>query len=208
MPMFMRTAIDSLAIKDPDILIPVLGILAVALVRSFISVYSSRMLQRVAISSSYDIRKRFFSHVQRMGSTFFNRFGTGDVMSRSSGDIAMVRRVIAFGWVQVLTLVFSIVVGLSFMLYLSPTLTALVLLPTPLVAYIGVTMSRRLFPMVRERRQAMDDVTSFTSENLNGIRTVQAMAQEQQEIGRFDDLGTRYASLVYRSTKYLSLIHI
>ena len=94
MPMFMRTAIDSLAIKDPDILIPVLGILAVALVRSFISVYSSRMLQRVAISSSYDIRKRFFSHVQRMGSTFFNRFGTGDVMSRSSGDIAMVRRVI------------------------------------------------------------------------------------------------------------------
>ncbi len=208
MPMFMRTAIDSLAIKDPDILIPVLGILAVALVRSFISVYSSRMLQRVAISSSYDIRKRFFSHVQRMGSTFFNRFGTGDVMSRSSGDIAMVRRVIAFGWVQVLTLVFSIVVGLSFMLYLSPTLTALVLLPTPLVAYIGVTMSRRLFPMVRERRQAMDDVTSFTSENLNGIRTVQAMAQEQQEIGRFDDLGTRYASLVYRSTKYRAKMNL
>ena len=117
MPMFLKTAIDSLAIKDPDILMPVLGIFAVVVVRSIISVYSSRMLQRVAISSSYDIRKRFFSHVQQMGSTFFNRFGTGDVMSRSSGDIAMVRRVIAFGWVQVLTFVFSIVVGLSFMLF-------------------------------------------------------------------------------------------
>jgi len=208
MPMFMKTAIDSLAIKDPDILMPVLGIFAVVLVRSFISVYSSRMLQRVAISSSYDIRKRFFSHVQRMGSAFFNRFGTGDVMSRSSGDIAMVRRVIAFGWVQVLTFIFSIIVGLSFMLYLSPALTALVLLPTPIVAFLGITMSRRLFPMVRERRQAMDDVTSFTSENLNGIRTVQAMAQEQQEIGRFDDMGTRYASLVYRTTKYRAKMNL
>ncbi|MFP6796665.1 MAG: ABC transporter ATP-binding protein [Pseudomonadales bacterium] len=208
MPMFLRTAIDSLAIKDPNILMPVLGIFAVVLVRSVISVYSSRILQRVAISSSYDIRKRFFSHVQRMGSVFFNRFGTGDVMSRSSGDIAMVRRVIAFGWVQVLTLVFSIVVGLSFMLYLSPSLTVLVLLPTPVVVYIGVTMSRRLFPMVRERRQAMDDVTSFTSENLNGIRTVQAMAQEQQEISRFDDMGTRYASLVYRTTKYRAKMNL
>ncbi|MDC0236967.1 ABC transporter ATP-binding protein/permease [Gammaproteobacteria bacterium] len=208
MPMFLKTAIDSLAIKDPDILMPVLGIFAVVVVRSIISVYSSRMLQRVAISSSYDIRKRFFSHVQQMGSTFFNRFGTGDVMSRSSGDIAMVRRVIAFGWVQVLTFVFSIVVGLSFMLFLSPTLTALVLLPTPVVAYLGVTMSRRLFPMVRERRQAMDDVTSFTSENLNGIRTVQAMAQERQEIDRFNDMGTRYASLVYRSTKYRAKMNL
>ncbi len=208
MPMFMKTAIDSLAIKDPDILMPVLGIFAVVLVRSFISVYSSRMLQRVAISSSYDIRKRFFSHVQRMGSAFFNRFGTGDVMSRSSGDIAMVRRVIAFGWVQVLTFIFSIIVGLSFMLYLSPTLTALVLLPTPFVAFLGITMSRRLFPMVRERRQAMDDVTSFTSENLNGIRTVPAMAQEQQEIDRFDDMGTRYASLVYRTTKYRAKMNL
>jgi len=208
MPMFMKFAIDSLAIGDPRILLPVLGILGVALVRAAISVTASRLLRRVAIATSYDIRKRFFSHVQQMGPAFFNRFGTGDVMARSSGDIAMVRSVVAFGWVQVLTFLFSIVVGLGYMLYLSPTLTMWVLLPTPLVAYLGITMSRKLFPLVREMRQAMDDVTSFTSENLNGIRTVQAMAQEQQEMERFDDISTRYASLIYRTTKYKAKMNL
>ncbi|MEC8833873.1 MAG: ATP-binding cassette domain-containing protein, partial [Pseudomonadota bacterium] len=37
---------------------------------------------------------------------------------------------------------------------------------------------------------------------------VQAMAQEQQEIGRFDDMGTRYASLVYRTTKYRAKMNL
>lgn len=207
-PMFMQTAIDSLADGNPDILLPVMGIVTVVLIRSVISIFSSRLLRRVAIATSYDIRKRFFSHVQTMGAAFFNEFGTGDVMARSSGDIAMVRSVVAFGWVQVLTFLFSIVVGLSYMLFLSPTLTMLVLIPTPLVAYLGITMSRRLFPLVREQRQAMDDITSFTSENLNGIRTVQAMAQEQQEIERFDALSTRYASLIYRTAKYRAKMNL
>lgn len=207
-PMFMQTAIDSLADGNPDIILPVMGIVAVVLIRSVISIFSSRLLRRVAIATSYDIRKRFFSHVQTMGAAFFNEFGTGDVMARSSGDIAMVRSVVAFGWVQVLTFLFSIVVGLSYMLFLSPTLTMLVLIPTPLVAYLGITMSRRLFPLVREQRQAMDDITSFTSENLNGIRTVQAMAREPQEIERFDDLSTRYASLIYRTSKYRAKMNL
>jgi|TARA_Y100000310_G_C20699577_1_gene828496 ATP-binding cassette subfamily B protein len=207
-PWLTAAAIDSLAEGDADILLPVFGILAVVLVRSIISIFSSRCLRRVAIATSYDIRKRYFSHVQTMGSAFFNRFGTGDVMARSSGDIAMVRSVVAYGWVQVLTFLFSIVVGLSYMLLLSPKLTMFVLIPSPLVAYLGITMSRRLFPLVREQRQAMDDVTSFTSENLNGIRTVQAMAQEQQEIDRFEDLSTRYASLIYRTSKYRAKMNL
>ncbi|MDP7360408.1 MAG: ABC transporter ATP-binding protein [Pseudomonadales bacterium] len=207
-PMFMRSAIDSLALGDPDILLPVMGILGVVLVRSVISIFSSRLLRRVAIATSYDIRKRYFSHVQTMGSAFFNQFETGDVMARSSGDIAMVRSVVAYGWVQVLTFAFSILVGLCYMLFLSPKLTLLVLIPTPLVAYLGITMSRRLFPLVREQRQAMDDVTSFTSENLNGIRTVQAMAQEKQEIERFEDISTRYASLIYRTAKYRAKMNL
>jgi len=208
MPLFLKTVVDSLAVGQPVIVGPVIGIFGVTAVRALISIFANRMLRRVAIDTSYDLRKRFFGHVQKMGPMFFNQFGTGDVMSRSSGDIAMVRQVVAFGWVQVMTFAFSMIVGVSFMLYLAPMLTLLVLLPTPLVALVGIVMSKRLFPLIREQRMAMDDVTSFTSENLNGIRTVQAMAQEQREINRFDELSTRYASLVYRSNRYRARMNL
>jgi ATP-binding cassette, subfamily B, multidrug efflux pump len=207
-PMFMKTAIDSLVIREPNLLLPVIGILGVVAARFVLSIFTSRVIRRVGIATSYDLRKRFYIHVQKMGPLFFNRFSTGDLMSRASGDIGMVRGVVAFGWVQVVTFVFSIAVGLSFMIYLSPSLTFWVLVPSPLVAIVGVFMSRRLFPLVRQQRLAMDDVTSFTQENLNGIRTVQAMAQEAREISRFREICTHFASMLFRTQRYRARMNL
>ena len=207
-PLFMKTAIDSLEAREPNLFWPVVGILAVVGIRFCLSIFTSRLVRRIGIVTAYDLKKRLYRHIQKMGPLFFNQFSTGDLMSRSSGDVGMVRGVVAYGWIQVVTFVFSIVMGLAFMTWLSPSLTLAVVLPTPLVAIVGVYMSRRLFPIVREQRQAMDDVTSFTQENLNGIRTVQAMAQEQREISRFEEISTRYASMVYRATRYRARMNL
>ena len=207
-PLFMKTAIDSLEAREPNLFWPVFGILTVVGIRFCLSIFTSRLVRRIGIVTAYDLKKRLYRHIQKMGPLFFNQFSTGDLMSRSSGDVGMVRGVVAYGWIQVVTFVFSIVMGLAFMTWLSPSLTLAVVLPTPLVAIVGVYMSRRLFPIVREQRQAMDDVTSFTQENLNGIRTVQAMAQEQREISRFEEVSTRYASMVYRATRYRARMNL
>ena len=207
-PLFMKTAIDSLEAREPNLFWPVVGILTVVGIRFCLSIFTSRLVRRIGIVTAYDLKKRLYRHIQKMGPLFFNQFSTGDLMSRSSGDVGMVRGVVAYGWIQVVTFVFSIVMGLAFMTWLSPSLTLAVVLPTPLVAIVGVYMSRRLFPIVREQRQAMDDVTSFTQENLNGIRTVQAMAQEQREISRFEEVSTRYASMVYRATRYRARMNL
>ncbi len=207
-PLFMKTAIDSLEAREPNLFWPVVGILTVVGIRFCLSIFTSRLARRIGIVTAYDLKKRLYRHIQKMGPLFFNQFSTGDLMSRSSGDVGMVRGVVAYGWIQVVTFVFSIVMGLAFMTWLSPSLTLVVVLPTPLVAIVGVYMSRRLFPIVREQRQAMDDVTSFTQENLNGIRTVQAMAQEQREISRFEEVSTRYASMVYRATRYRARMNL
>ena len=207
-PLFMKTAIDSLEAREPNLFWPVVGILTVVGIRFCLSIFTSRLVRRIGIVTAYDLKKRLYRHIQKMGPLFFNQFSTGDLMSRSSGDVGMVRGVVAYGWIQVVTFVFSIVMGLAFMTWLSPSLTLAVVLPTPLVAIVGVYMSRRLFPIVREQRQAMDDVTSFTQENLNGIRTVQAMAQERREISRFEEVSTRYASMVYRATRYRARMNL
>jgi ATP-binding cassette subfamily B protein len=54
----------------------------------------------------------------------------------------------------------------------------------------------------------MAEVTAFTQENLNGIRTIQAMAQEDQEIARFNEVSTHYAQMVYRATRYNAWISL
>ena len=69
-------------------------------------------------------------------------------------------------------------------------------------------MARGMYPYFRERQEAMANVTSFTQENLNGIRTIQAMAQEDNEIARFKRTSTVYAQKFYRATRYQQFMDV
>ena len=209
-PQFVKTAIDSLADEglEPNLAMPALAILGIVAGRFAIYVLSRRVLRRISISIAYDLRKRVFNHVQYQGPAFFNRFGTGDLMSRAVNDIAMVRMVVSFGWVTIILFVFTLVAGLYFMIDMSPELTAWVVIPLPVVALTAFVMARGMFPYYRDRQEAMADVTAFTQENLNGIRTIQAMAQEDHEIARFRQVGTRYAQKVYRATRFQGFMNL
>ena len=76
------------------------------------------------------------------------------------------------------------------------------------MAITGFFMARGMYPYFRERQEAMANVTSFTQENLNGIRTIQAMAQEDNEIVRFKRTSTVYAQKFYRATRYQQFMDV
>ena len=204
MPQLMSTAINSLTYDHipPNYKWPAVGMLVIALTRSAIHLFARRALRRVSIAVCYDLRKRLFNHIQRQGPSFFGRFATGDLMSRAVNDVRMVRMAVSFGWVQIATLLFGLCTSLFWMLHMSPRLTAWVAVPLPFVALVGFVMSRGMYPYFREQQEAMARVTSFTQENLNGIRTIQAMAQEHHEIERFNQASTTYAKKFYRATRY------
>ena len=203
-PLMMKEAIDSLADEalEPNIVIPALAIAVIVVVRFFVFVVTRRVMRRVSIAVSYDLRKRMFNHIQYQSSAFFTRFSTGDLMSRIINDINMVRMVVSFGWVNIITFLFTVATGVYFMMMLSPALTVWVVLPLPFVAITGFFMARAMFPYYQDQQEAMASVTEFTQENLNGIRTIQAMAQEDQEIERFNRVSTHYAQMVYRATRF------
>lgn len=204
MPQFMRVAMNSLA--DPSIPSEVykqaIGLIVTTIVSIIVYVPARRALRRISISVTYDLRQRFFSHVQFQGPSFFNKFGTGDLMSRAVNDINMVRMAVSFGWVNLMVFVFTVITSLSFMVWMSPKLTLAVLIPLPFVGLLGFFMARGIYPYYRERQEALADVTAFTQENLNGIRTIQAMAQEDHEIGRFRESSSLYIKKFYRAVRY------
>ncbi len=209
-PWAQKLAVESLEdpAAEPYLVIPALLIVAVVASQFAIYVPARRALRRISIASAYDLRKRFFNLVQYQGPNFFNKFGTGDLMSRAVNDISMVRMVVSFGAVNIVMFVFSVIAALGFMLAMSPALTVWVVAPLPFVAGIGFMMARGMFPFFRERQEALATLTGFTQENLNGIRTIQAMAQEKQEIERFRKASTRYAQKFYRAERYQVIVNV
>ena len=204
MPQFMRVAMNSLADPSitPEIHLQAIGLIVTTIVSVIIYVPARRALRRLSITITYELRQRFFSHVQFQGPSFFNKFGTGDLMSRAVNDINMVRMAVSFGWVNLMVFLFTIVAALGFMIEMSPKLTLAVVIPLPFVGGMGYLMARGIYPYYRDRQEALADVTGFTQENLNGIRTIQAMAQEENEIRRFYDSSTNYIKKFYRASRY------
>ena len=209
-PLYLMEAIDSLADPsiEPNVVIPAVMILGLVVVRFGVLVWSRGVLRRMAVAVSYDLRKRLFDHTQKQGAPFFGRYSTGDLMSRSINDINMIRQVVSWGAPNVIVFLFAIVVGIYFMVSLSPALTFWVVLPLPIVAIVGFLLSRRMFPYYRAQQEGMATVTAFTQENLNGIRTIQAMAEEDEEIRRFNEVSTHYAQMVYRATRYNGYVNL
>ena len=129
-------------------------------------------------------------------------------MSRAVNDVSQVRMFVSFGMVQIATFLFTLAIVPQKMFQYSPSLAIATLIPLPFVVVTGFLITRKIYPYFMERQEAMAAVTSFTQENLNGIRTIQAMAQEAQEINRFRRTATHYTKKAYRASRFMAFMNL
>ena len=125
---------------------------------------------------------------------FFARNPTGDLMARAINDIGLVRELLGSGLRTLLVNGFLAIVGLIAMLWLAPTLTLLLLLPLPPIAVLGWFAARKVFARSLRVQEGFAALSEQVQGNLQGIRTVQALVQEDNEIRRFDRVSVDYVA--------------
>lgn len=219
-PLFLRDGIDLIILGATQIDVgessidatratlvwPALAIVLCVIARFACIVFSRRAIRRIGVAVAYDLRKRVYGHLQRQGPAFFARHPTGDLMARAINDINLVRQLVGMGLRTILVIVFSAVVGFAAMMWLAPSLTLLLLLPLPVIAALGWVLSRRVFDQSLAVQEGFASLSEQVQENLNGIRTVQALVQENHEIARFDRVNESYADRYFRLTRTNSII--
>ena len=183
-----------------------LGIVCCVLMRFIVVIYARRGLRRVGFAVSYDLRQSLFSKVQQQGSEFFARMGVGDIMTRAIQDIALIQRLIAFGSFGIVIMVYAPFFAIIAMTYKSPSLTLLILPVLPIIFLYGWKMSGTMADSSLAMQEGLSALTTHTQENLSGIRTVQAQAQEQNEIKRFWATNDQYATAFYDQARINSLM--
>lgn len=197
-PVLLGVSIDRIAGGDMDLLWPVLGIFG-AVAGRFAVVTAARYLVRSAgLFVAFDLRQALYGALQHQGSRFFARHTIGDMMTRAVADISLIQRLIAMGTVLLVIMIYAPLVGFGFMLYQAPTLALLLLPPLPLVFYYARWSSRRMGVASRDVQDRLSDLGAHVQENLSGIRTIQAMVQEDNEIHRFAGTNQAYADAFYR----------
>jgi len=205
-PLFLATGIDRIAAGNLNLLLPVAGIFAVVVAR-FAIVSSARYLVRSSgIRVAFDLRQALYDALQQQGSGFFNRYTIGDMMTRAVADIALIQRLISMGTILLVILIFASLFGFGYMLYLSPSLTLLLLPPLPFVFFYARWASGQMGVASKDVQDRMSDLAAHVQENLSGIRTIQAMVQEDNEIARFRETNQAYSNAFYAQARINSLM--
>lgn len=139
-----------------------------------------------------DLRNDLFSHLLRLPPQFYDRWRTGDLMSRATNDVQAVRQVAG---PSIMYLVNTVTIGalaLGFMIWISPRLTAIAMIPMimmpPLVIWIGKKINVR-FERIQEQ---FSEISNFAQENLAGIRIVKAYGREEDRSEAFAGLNAEY----------------
>ncbi len=172
---------------------PVMAIVICVFGQLIVTIISRILVRRIGMYAAYDLRNRIYSHLQRQGPVFFSHFSIGDLMARSINDISLVRQVIAGTTRMTIVLIFTATAGLISMFLLSPKLALAVLLPMPIVSFVAYLFSKQIYVQSHRVQEGFSTLSTFVQENLNGIRTVQAMAQEHEEINRFAAVNQTFA---------------
>lgn len=140
----------------------------------------------------YKLRRDLYKNMQEQDQAFYSKTRTGDLMTRLTGDLDMVR--FAVSWVLRQLIDCSV-------LFLTTTITFLVtdwlfalsmLAVTPVIFALTYAFSKQVHPLYVDLRERLSQLNTCAQENISGNRVVKAFAREDYEIDRFDVKNAEY----------------
>ncbi len=156
------------------------------------------LMRRIIIGASrdieYDLRNAFLDHLQRLPQAWFQGHRTGDLMSRATNDLSAVRMMAGPAVMYTATTSITFVAALALMLWISPSLALLALLPLPVVSVVVKRFGDAIYDRSERIQAQLAHLSAVVQEALAGVRVVRAYRREQAEIDRFRDANREYVA--------------
>ena len=189
----LRALIDrGFAQGRPDILNYALAsLLAVAVVLAIASGARFYLVSWLGERVVGDLRRDLFDHVVRLGPAWFEIKRSGDVMSRISADAQLIEQVIGSSASVALRNTLMCIGGVVMLVVTNPKLALWTLAVVPLTVVPIIVFGRQVKALSRESQARMGEMVSEGAETLDGVRTVQAFAQEDRAARRFGEATER-----------------
>ena len=141
-----------------------------------------------------DIRQRMFEHLIRLGRSFFQRFRTGDIVTRLTDDLSTDMKLpwfVCSGIFRTVEAVCMVVFGLAVMIKLNPTLTLAAVGPLPILIVIFMASASAVQSRYERLQKRISDVNDHMEACFSGIRVVKAYGREKNQQKAFHEVMDR-----------------
>ncbi|CAM3945770.1 ABC transporter ATP-binding protein [Nocardia ninae] len=139
-----------------------------------------RVSGRLSQSVLFDLRVRSFTHMQRLSVAFHEKYTSGKVVARLTGDIETLQELLESALNQALSAILSVVTIAALLIYLDLMLAAIVLIGFVPLVFVTRWAQRRQRAGYRRTRGAIAKVVVQFVESMGGMRAVQTFRREQR----------------------------
>ena len=185
-------AAENLRTGSDRLIMMLIAMVGFTLIRCGIQYGSNMCYEHASQGIIYRVRKILFDKIESQDATFYDRYRTGDIMTRVTGDLEMVRHSIA--WIIKVTLECIVLFSATMIYFITiDWLMALcMLILTPVILMITRSFKNVVGPFYVDLRERMSAMNTCAEENISGNRVVKAFAREQEEIKKFDSKNKAY----------------
>jgi ATP-binding cassette subfamily B protein len=153
-----------------------------------------------------EMRADLYRHLQRLPVSFHDRWPSGQLLSRGTTDLMLLRMFLAFPLTFLLVNGVTILVGVIIMLLQDWTLGLVILGPAIPVIVTCVVFERRYAHVARLAQDQVGDLTTVVEESVLGIRIIKGFGRHRSQARAFRDLSRTLRGTELRKARLLATI--
>ncbi len=166
--------------------------IAVAILQGILRYFWRVFLIKSSHRAAEELRDEYFSKLQRLPTTFYDKVPIGNLMALATNDIEAIRFALGPGILVFADAVFLFISIPPMMFYLSPELAFYSLIPMIGLPFFIIWAEREVHDRFELVQKQFSNLTSFSQENIEGIRIVKAFVREWSQLQRFSNLGKEF----------------
>jgi len=193
-PRALRYVIDSgIEMNDMNAIFQGVAVMLLAAVLGAIATLGQGVCRaRLSQGLAYDMREDLFAHIQSFSFANLDTMQTGELMTRMTSDVRMVRMFMSAGLALLLRAIMMIVGSVTMMIILDWQLALIMLIILPIAGVVIAAVMVTTRPMFSVVQQKLGVLNNIVQENLSGVQVVKAFVRERYEIERFSTFNMFY----------------
>ncbi|WP_234348028.1 ABC transporter ATP-binding protein [Streptomyces specialis] len=150
-----------------------------------------------------DMRFALYRHVQRLPVSFHDRWATGQLLSRGTGDLQLLRMFLAFGLTFLVVNSATIVLGLGVLLVQDWSLGLILAAPIAPLIWLCVLFEAKFSVVARRAQDQMGDLTTVVEESILGIRVIKGFGRHRSQARAFRALSGELVETELRKARLM-----
>ncbi len=169
------------------------------LFQGFFSFFRVYFFSIVSEKTAADLRKTLYDKFITTPISFFENNRVGDLMSRITSDVSAIQNVLSTTLAEFFRQIATLVLGISYLLYLSWELTLFMLATFPIIVIAAMVFGRYIRVISKKVQDKLAEANVIVEETLQSISIVKAFTNEKLESNRFDGVNSIIVSLALKA---------